>query len=383
MVNTNISEENKNKVLSINFNEKTNDSLSINELVKSESIEGLKETEGLEETKGLEETEDLKETDKISLEENYENFNTNNLSILDTDSNNNPNELLKGGVNQDIVIYNIDYLLEDDEKLINTEKVIKQVDTYINNYNSPKIQKYKQNLKQLYQKYSNKNYIIKTKTVLENKDKTNTTSIIVIKNDKQNKLVMELVKPTYYYYNEDNNLLKIKRNISNDRAELLYKYETLIAKLNITPEDKKEFEKEREIFIKKLEDYYTYTLYHKKINNINILNKSSLVLQKELSIIKEDDDNENKILSSNIYLIDNSFIDTMTKYNSENLIQYNNIIQSLIGKKEEDINKDKNIKETIKTYIKNRNEIELFTQSLNKTSDTQDNYINYIVLQLP
>jgi hypothetical protein len=57
------------------------------------------------------------------------------IQSIDTDSNNNPNELLKGGVNQDIVIYNIDYLLEDDEKLINTEKVIKQVDTYINNYN--------------------------------------------------------------------------------------------------------------------------------------------------------------------------------------------------------------------------------------------------------
>jgi len=376
MVNTNISEENKNKILSINFDEKTNDSLSINELVKSESIKVLEETEKLEEKEELEET---------VLKDNYENFNTNNLSILDTDKNNNQYELLKGGVNQDVIIYNIDYLLVDDEKLINTEKVIKQVDDYINNYNSIKIQKYKQNLKQLYQKYSNKNYIIKTKTktVLENKAKTNTTSIIVIKNDKQNKIVMELVKPTYYYYNENNNLLKIKRDISNNRAELLYKYETLISKLNIKPEDKKEFEKEKEIFIKKLEDYYTYTLYHKKINNINILNKSSLVLQKELSIIKEDDDNENKILSSNIYLIDNSFIDTMTKYNSENLIQYNNIMQTLIGKKEEDINKDKKIKEIIKTYIKNRNEIELFTQSLNKNADNQDNYIDYIVLQLP
>ena len=67
--------------------------------------------------------------------------------------------LLQGGVD---IIYNIDYLLEDDEKLINFEKVTKQVDTYINNYNSPKIQKYKQSLKQLYQKYSNKNFIIST-----------------------------------------------------------------------------------------------------------------------------------------------------------------------------------------------------------------------------
>jgi len=285
--------------------------------------------------------------------------------------------LLQGGKsNNDDIIYTIEYILEDDEKLINPEKVYENVDKYINNYNSDKIKKYKNDFKQLYQTYSNKNYIIETKKF------TTTYKITVIKNDKLKKIVKELVKPLYMFYNQDNNILKMKTNISNSRTELLYKYEKIIAKINITPEEKKEFEKEKSKFIEMLEDYYTYTLYHKKINKINILNKSNLILQKELIFYKENNDYESKILNSNMYSIDNNIIDTINKYNSENLVNFNNIILNLSGKKEKDINKDKKTLETIKTYIKQRQEIESFTKTLTNNTDIQDEYINYIVLKL-
>ena len=285
--------------------------------------------------------------------------------------------LLQGGKsNNDDIIYTIEYILEDDEKLINPEKVYENVDKYINNYNIDKIKKYKNDFKQLYQTYSNKNYIIETKKF------TTTYKITVIKNDKLKKIVKELVKPLYMFYNQDNNILKMKTNISNSRTELLYKYEKIIAKINITPEEKKEFEKEKSKFIEMLEDYYTYTLYHKKINKINILNKSNLILQKELIFYKENNDYESKILNSNMYSIDNNIIDTINKYNSENLVNFNNIILNLSGKKEKDINKDKKTLETIKTYIKQRQEIESFTKTLTNNTDIQDEYINYIVLKL-
>ena len=239
------------------------------------------------------------------------------------------------------------------------------------------MQKYKKNFKQLYQSYSTKNYTI---SMVKYKS---TSKIIVTKNDKTKKIVKELIKPQYLFYDEDNNLLKLKRNISNERTELLYKYETLIAKLNITPEDKKAFEKERSNFIEKLETYYTYTLYHKKINKIITTNKSNLVLQKEISVYKENNDYESKILNSNIYSIDNNVIDTINKQNSDNLINFNNIMLSLSGKKDKDITKDKKTIETIKTYLKQRQEIESSTKSLSNNTDIQDEYINYIILELP
>jgi hypothetical protein len=414
MVNTSTIEENKKNILSIkNFSEvnkydetKKNIITEKNVIVDNEEYDNVNIEGNTTSISSLVNSEsELKSSNQklVNIIDNSKDDNINDSKeIIDKNDmeqlqreSEDKYSLLQGGVD---IIYNIDYLLEDDEKLINFEKVIKQVDIYINNYNSPKIQKYKQSLKQLYQKYSNKNFIIST-TIENIKNKNsendddelngklnniiNITKIIVKKNDKTKKVIIELIKPTYFYYNKDNYILSLKRNISNDRAELLYKYEKLIAKLSITPEDKKIFEKERKHFIKKLEDYYTYTLYHKKINKINTLNKSTLVLQKEISIFKEQDEYESKILSSNIYSVDNSFIDTMNKYNSENLIQFNNIMQTLNGKKEEEINKDKKIKETIKSYIKNRNEIELFTQSLIKDADIQDNYINYVVLHLP
>jgi len=321
--------------------------------------------------------------DGDGYEDDKEEINEYDLKGLQTTGN----ELLEGGDrNKDILkndidntVYNIDYILEDDEKLINPDNVFKNVDIYIENYNSNEIVKYKKNFKQLYQTYSTKNYTIST---IKYKS---TSKIIVKKNDKVPKIVKELIKPTYLFYDDNNNLIKFKRQISNDRSELLYKYSQLIAKLDIKPEEKKEFEKERNKFIEKLEEYYTYTLYHKKINKITSTNKSNLVLQKELIVYNENNDYDNKILNSNIYSIDNNVIDTINKYNSENLIQYNNIMMDLSGKKDKNISKDKDKKtlDSIKLYLKQRQEIESFAKSLSNNTDIQDEYINYIILELP
>lgn len=421
MVNiTNINEINKENVLSVNNFENvlshTNNEGKTNETKKEnvESTESVENAESAEKTEGslnlvLGGEESIEESIEKSIEESINNKkkvetlktdketdDSDDSEVIGLEDINNLhkgpqfNSLLQGGKNQDDnsniiddniiddnIIYNIEYILDDDEKLINPEKVYQNVEKYINNYNSDKIKKYKNDFKQLYQTYSTKNYIIETRKY------TTTFKITVIKNDKSKKIVKELIKPLYLFYNQENNILKMKRNISNSRTELLYKYELLVAKISITPEDKKEFEKERSKFIEMLEDYYTYTLYHKKINKIITVNKSNLVLQKEFSVYRENTDYESKILNSDVYSIDNTIIDNINKYNSENLINFNNIMLTLSGKKEKDLNKDKKTLESIKSYIKQRQEIESFTKSLSRNTDSQDDYINYIIIELP
>ena len=398
MVNTDI-EQNKNKILGINnFNQvqSHNNNIGNENRDKNRDITSNENVE--EQTLSLGENEDINEEKTITIgksensvegvnegiNDNNETDSKNNSEIINSDSleeienvieNDVKNPLLAGGVNPDEE-YKIDFIVVDDEKLVNSENILKQVNEYIDNYNNPNMQSYKKNFKQLYQTYSNKNYVITTR--IDNNN--NTTKIIVTKNDKTKKVVKELTKPKYFFYNENDNLIKLKRDISNSRTELLYKYEKIIAKINITPDEKKEFEKERSNFIEQLETYYIYMLYHKKINKINTTNKTNITFQKEFLVFKENNEYESKILNSNIYLIDNNDIDIINKSNSDNLNKYNNIILTLSSKKEVEISKDKKITENIKSYIKNKNEINIFTQSLLKKTDIQDNIINYIVL---
>ena len=311
--------------------------------------------------------------------------------------------------------YKIDYLVTDDEKLINPENVFKQTDIYIKNYNSPELTKYNKEFKQLYQKYSDRKFIIKNIIIKNNDSKTFKNKIIVMKNDKTEKIVYTLTKPNYFYYNKDNSIYKLKLQISNARTELLYKYEQLIAKLNVTPEDKTQFEKERTNFIELLETYYTYTLYHNKINkitntstssstststnnttsnaNINTVTnivkntKTNIILQKPLILYKEKIDTDKTILNSNIYSIDTTTVETINKLNSDNLVQYNDIILTLSSKQDKpnskDTSKDKKINEAIKSYIDNKHKLTLYNNKIYDSTDVQDKYIDYIILDLP
>ena len=284
--------------------------------------------------------------------------------------------------------YTIDYLIEDDEKLINVDNVKNQVDTYIDNYNSETMKKYRLSFNKLYQKYSNKKYRIK---ILPVNDKYKSTKIVVVKNDKKEDkdIVTELIKPHYIYYNDEHfNLYDFKNKVSNVRAELLYKYELLVSKINITPEEKTNFEKERTKFVKLLEDYYSYTLYHKKINKISTLNTTQLIVQSRYNIHNDNDKNNNDnetmttILSGDTYTINNDIINEINTNNIDKLTQYNTIILQLTGKSAKEIKKDSKLIEEIKLYL-NKNEKEKLIKQIEVSKNNQDTYINYIVSRLP
>ena len=81
-------------------------------------------------------------------------------TLLEDTSKEDHSEDQDGGVITDGIVYEIDFLIADDKELIDITKVNNTVDKYINNFNSEEMKKYKQSFKNLYQKYSNKRYII-------------------------------------------------------------------------------------------------------------------------------------------------------------------------------------------------------------------------------
>ena len=220
--------------------------------------------------------------------------------------------------------YKINYLAPDDEQLVNTDKIKSAVKRYIDNYQSEGMKKYKQLFKTVYQKYSNKRYII---------DNTDAEIIVSKSSDKtaaKRDIVFEISKPEYIFYNKDNNLIHMKTNISNRRNQLQLHYQSLVNKLDVQPEEKKEFEKERKKFIDLLERYYIFTLYHNQINNISLEGKSNIVVQELQGFLKENTEKE-YVLDGNVYSIDNSLVERINTNNSSRLDQYNELIVKLQG----------------------------------------------------
>ena len=268
--------------------------------------------------------------------------------------------------------HEIDFILLSDKELINIEKVNLQVEQYIDNFRSKKMTTYLQSFKSLYQKYSNKRFVIH-----------NIGDVItVMKNEKVKKkdIVIELKKPLYYYYDNDNNLDLLKRHISNERAELQYVYQSLVNKINVEITVKKDFENKKKQFIELLEQYYVYTLYHKTINNISNENAIQIVIYEMISILKDNTENKNNMLESNYYSIDKSIIDLINKNNTSKLNDFNDLISRMQTIK--NIKTDTKTIESIKKYL-NKNDIQTILDKIKNSVKQQNNYINYIIKKLP
>jgi hypothetical protein len=310
-----------------------------------------------------------------------------------------------GALHVSVHEYKILYLADDDEKLVNPEKIKKTVARYIDNYNSESMKKYKQLFKNVYQKYSNKRYRIDN----------NEDEIVVVKasatNQKKPEIVFEVNKPGYIFYNKDYGLLKLKQRISNKRQELQLHYQNLVNKLEVTPEEKKQFEKERKNFIDILERFYIFNLYHQKINNITNEGKTNLLIQQPEGFIKENTDRVISLIG-NVYSIDNTLIDNINANNANRLNNYNELIAKLkgaklgapvhvtnksskddgkeTGSKQQASSKEKakemqrnKIIEEIKEYLKSRDELNKLQNQISQSIKKQTNYIDYIINKVP
>ena len=297
-----------------------------------------------------------------------------------------------GGVSV-LVEYKIKYLVPDDEHLVNIDRIKSTVKKYIENYHSDAMKKYKQLFKIVYQKYSSKRYLI---------DNTDTEIIVsrvsegsskASKNEKRD-IVYEISKPKYIFYNKDNNLIHMKSIISNKRLELQIHYQSLVNKLDVQPEEKKQFEKERKQFIDLLERYYIYDLYNHQINNISLEGKSNIVVQELHGFLK--DNTEKKFtLDGNLYTIDNSLVERINANNSNRLNTYNDLMVKLQSSKStsssssrekaDKTEKDKREKliDEIKEYLKSNDENAKLNNEIKDAVRIQNTYIDYIIYKLP
>lgn len=282
----------------------------------------------------------------------------------------------------------IQYILPEDEELINPDRVIKQVHRYIDNYRSEEYKTYKKNFNTLYQKYSNKNYIIETRgdfiTVIKSskttgKDKKDRKDGKDGKEDKPSgEIVMELKKPKYIWLNGLGYFDNMKREIGNQRAELQFKYQQLVNKFDVRIEDKTAFEKERKKFIENLETYYIQTSYYTRINGIDINNKVDIILQEPLEYRNDNLDTKD-ILEGQIYKIDKNLINDINTENSNKLNHYNELIAKINASK--DIKNNKKLIEDIKNYL-DRSKITELDKNIKNNAKQQSQYINYIIANI-
>lgn len=314
------------------------------------------------------------------------------INLEGEDESNKPNESneldeQEGGGYDPLPDIKIDYLTPDDEELINSERVLKQVRTYIENYRSEEFKNYKKNLTALYQKYSNKRYIIEnlsnviTVFKYDTPDK-NPGKGKVDKKDKARKygdIVMELKQPEYIYLNSPGYFDDMRAAISNTRTDLQYHYQKLVNKFEVKPEEKVEFEKARKKFIEYLETYYIQSIYYARINGIDNNNKMNITILENLEYRKESAE-VSDILEGTIYKIDRKLIEEINMENSNKLNQYNELIAKIQATK--DVKNNKKLIEEIKTYL-DRSNITKLDKQIKDIAKHQHNYINYIVASKP
>ena len=297
-----------------------------------------------------------------------------------------------GGVSV-LVEYKIKYLVPDDEHLVNIDRINSTVKKYIENYHSDAMKKYKQLFKIVYQKYSSKRYLIDNTDTEIIVSRVSEGSAKASKNEKRD-IVYEISKPKYIFYNKDNNLIHMKSIISNKRLELQIHYQSLVNKLDVQPEEKKQFEKERKQFIDLLERYYIYDLYNHQINNISLEGKSNIVVQELHGFLK--DNTEKKFtLDGNLYTIDNSLVERINANNSNRLNTYNDLMVKLQSaksisssssrEKADKTEKDKREKliNEIKEYLKSNDENAKLNNEIKDAVRIQNTYIDYIIYKLP
>ena len=297
----------------------------------------------------------------------------------------------------------IDYLTPDDEELINSERVLNQVRIYIDNYRSEEYKNYKKNLTALYQKYSNKRYIIenldnvitvfkyntpdkKAQDKGQDKNKANKgkKDIKDIKDSrgkdrKYGDIVMELKQPEYIYINSSGYFDNMQAEISNSRTDLQFHYQKLINKFEVKPEEKAEFEKARKKFIEQLETYYIQSIYYTRINGIDLNNKINITILENLEYRKESTE-VHDVLEGAIYKIDKKLVEEINMENSNKLNQYNELVAKIQATK--DIKNNKKLIEEIKTYL-DRSNINKLDKQIKDIAKHQHNYINYIVATKP
>ena len=265
----------------------------------------------------------------------------------------------------------ISLLHPDDKLFLNFKNIYSVGNQYIKNYKSDSYTTYKKERDTLLNTYTTKkekyyldvsNEEIKVFKIKDPKlkdDLYNSANLSLLKSLKKPEIINHL----------DMELDKMEKLIQQSRYKLQFQFQQLTNDIHLDALTKENFIKKRNMFSKKLNDYYTKLYYYHKVNGI-LTSNENILLNKLISYFPEDASNPIPRLSSKNININTDTISQLNELESQNLSNYYQVLQNL---KNKDV-KDKEIKNSIKEYLNNKGNTKdinkIITKKINKTNIT-------------
>ena len=255
----------------------------------------------------------------------------------------------------------VEKVLDEKLKLANTliskKKVKNQIIKYINNYHSNKLEKYYNELTQIYQKNIKKYYFQKDNNYLNLYERKTNKKVSSVK-------LLNLIITS-------SKLDTLHNEIKSIKSELINSYIFIKKNLHLKNKLEKDFNKKRDKYKLLLEDYYSFKIYHEIVNmTANNLDIDKDVETKLLYLSVPDLNIRNtpyKFNQKEFFNVPVNLIDEIFKYENKQMNLYNKIINS-----------DKKNKKDILEYLENKKD-KTITNNLKKIKDKKE--INYTLLE--
>jgi hypothetical protein len=271
------------------------------------------------------------------------------------------------------IYFNQDILLDtSDLQLVDVNKIEEKVQHYINNYKSTEFNNYLKILTKIPKIFGKKSYIIEYLSDSISIFKVNKIKDKTKDKNRDRELIHKIQKPVLEELpNNDNTIL----NLNYLRNTLKNQYINYFSQDNVSLSDKSQFVKQKEEFIKELENYYICQNYYAVINNQNNQENDKHISVANYSIfMNEKTEYDNKLFLSH-YRINSDIIDQINQLKSDNLEKYNLINEQI------DIETNKELEETISNYLKKDDKT--VNKQLQNIINQQNNIINYKIIKLP
>lgn len=265
----------------------------------------------------------------------------------------------------------ISLLHPDDKLFLNFKNIYSEGNQYIKNYKSDSYTTYKKERDTILNTYTTK----KEKYYLEVSNEE--IKVFKIKDPKlkddlyqiSNLSLLKSLKKPKIINHLDMELDKMEKLIQQSRYKLQFQFQQLTNDIHLDASTKENFIKKRNMFSKKLNDYYTKLYYYHKVNGI-LTSNENILLNKLIPYFPEDASNPIPRLSSKNININTVTISQLNELESQNLNNYYQVLQNLKNKDA----KDKELKNSIKEYLKNKGNTKdinkIITKKINKTNIT-------------
>lgn len=190
---------------------------------------------------------------------------------------------------EDMIMRYLDLVMPEDRHLLNLPYIHEKGEEYIQNWRTTVLPPYKEQLRNLVSKYSNRRKYqiraLKTKVIAiaytpsmegdsstgSSDSKSDRRGIRTIVNADESKPLASIDKPVFM--DLDRVLLQGRNMLQSRRSAIRMQYEHLMSKSYLDEKDKVRFMKQREAYIETLNSYYAVQYYSNKINDHVTYNK--------------------------------------------------------------------------------------------------------------